>query len=89
MNKLQAKAATIISGTDWDGNPTEVRIWPGTQVALRGEFGKRFDIRGPQASMCGEPECGHITYVERAGMLLGALQDHYSETHGYTPALLP
>lgn len=77
----------IISGTDWDGNATDRGIAPGIRVALRGEFGKGFDIHGPHASMCAD--CGHITYTDTAGQLTGAIQDHYTATHGYTPALLP
>jgi hypothetical protein len=87
LEKLDQKQAEKITGEDWDGNPVARLIWPGTEVALRGQFGKGFDIRGPQAWMC--RECRHIATVDRAGQLTGVIQDHYSTTHGYTPALLP
>lgn len=74
-------------GMDWDDNPVERTIAPGFEVALRGQFGKGFDIRGPQAWMC--RECGHVATVERAGQLTCVIQDHYYNTHGYTPAILP
>lgn len=79
-------APVTITGTDWDGNPVDRTLHPGFTICLRGEFGKRFDIRGPAAWMC--KECGHV--LQSDGPIYPVtVQEHYSTAHGYTPALLP
>lgn len=81
------EGVVAVWGEDWDGNPVLRGIRAGQVTCLRGEFGKKFDIRGPEATLCGE--CGELLLVDAAGKLTLLHQQHLYREHGISAAILP
>lgn len=80
------KGAVAIWGETWEGEPVIRALRPGFEVLLRGEFGRRFDLSGPTASIC--QECGDVLVSETPGKHIITLQTHYA-AHGVPVGLLP
>ncbi|MFA7264706.1 MAG: hypothetical protein WC054_00040 [Candidatus Nanopelagicales bacterium] len=85
-NTTQADVVVIVRGEDCDGNPVPRAVRAGYSLALRGEFGQGFDVRGPSVVAC--HLCLTPVFTD-TGAHLRALQDHHWDAHGSVPALLP
>ena len=77
----------VVWGADWDGNPVARGVRRGYGTALIGEFGKTFDVRGPEALLCAE--CGELLFVPAAGEMTLLYQRHLYRDHGTSAPLLP
>ncbi|UVK59900.1 hypothetical protein SEA_OBLADI_163 [Gordonia phage ObLaDi] len=78
---------TVVWGETWEGVPTLRPVRSGYSSCLRGEHGRRFDIRGPGAWKC--RECGELLVSSTSPIYPVDIQRHYATVHGFTPALLP
>lgn len=78
---------TVVWGETWEGAPRLVSVPPRHTACLRGEFGRRFDVKGPGAWKCGE--CSETLVSTTSPIYPVDIQRHYARAHGHTPALLP
>lgn len=79
--------AVVVWGADWDGNLVPRAVRRGYGAALVGEYGKKFDVRGPEALLC--VECGDLLVVQAAGEMTLLYQRHLRSEHGISAPLLP
>ncbi|MCK0441254.1 hypothetical protein MUG78_17790 [Gordonia alkaliphila] len=87
LDHLGGADVVLIWGADWDGNPMPRAIRSTTVSALIGKFGERFDLHGPQATLCGE--CGELLVSGRGESLVTMQQNHLFREHKISAPLLP
>ncbi|MFZ2239808.1 MAG: hypothetical protein WAV90_09735 [Gordonia amarae] len=81
------EGAMAVWGEDWSGNPVVRGVSTNRITVLRGEFGKKFDVPGPTATLC--HECGALLFVTSSADMSLLQQRHLWDAHGISVSLLP